>query len=238
MSSDQYEHTLLARAKEGDEEATSRLVSANMGLVRSVCARFRSRGTEYEDLVQIGSIGMLKAIRSFEPSFGTAFSTYAVPLIVGEIRRHLRDDGPIKVGRALKKQGSDLLRVREAILCETGREPTVSELAERCELSEAEAAFALEAVTPLRSLSEPKGEDEGLTLESTLAERSGEIERLTDRLALRQALNTLEPTERMLVILRYFRGFSQQKTGQVLGMTQVRVSRTEKRVMDKLRKIL
>ena len=168
-------NALLHRAAEGDEQALAELTERNMGLVRSIALRFRDRGVEYEDLVQIGSIGMIRAIRSFDFSYGTVFSTYAVPLIIGEIRRFLRDDGPIKVGRAIKKQGMEIMRQREAFLAENGREPRVSELASLCGISEEAVVEAMEAAGPVRSLSESAGEDDSMTLGSTIADPDNEL---------------------------------------------------------------
>ena len=143
--------TLLERVKQGDEQAEAELVEENMGLVRSIARRFLDRGTEYEDLVQIGTIGMIRAIRSFSLERGTAFSTYAVPLIVGEIRRHLRDDGPIKVSRIYRRQGISLMREKNRILSEEGREATISELAALCGISAEEAAISLDSISPVAS---------------------------------------------------------------------------------------
>ena len=171
---------LLILAAQGDEQATERLVVDNMPLVRSVALKFKDRGTEYEDLVQIGTIGMLKAIRSFDVERGTAFSTYAVPLIVGEIRKHLRDDGPIKVGREYKRMGAALLGERNRIMASTGRDPSISELAVRCGVSAEDAAVALDAVAPVSSLSETVYDDGGLTLEGTLPDQDSADE--TDRM--------------------------------------------------------
>lgn len=229
---------LLRLAKAGDADAMDRLILCNMGLVKSIALRFRDRGTEYEDLVQIGTIGMIKAVRSFRFEYGTVFSTYAVPLIIGEIRRHLRDDGIIKVGRGIRKTGTEVMRERERFIREAGREPRLKELAERCGLSVEEMVFAWEAVSPVRSLSEPQGEEGDMTLESTLADGEDEIERSVDRIALRQALGELEPMQRQIVILRYFRELSQQQTGAILGLTQVKVSREEKKIMQRLRELL
>lgn len=229
---------LIRRAQTEEGEAMEELICANMGLVKSIALRFRDRGTEYEDLVQIGTIGMIKAVRSFDFSYGTVFSTYAVPLIIGEIRRHLRDDGMIKVGRGIRKTGSEVMRERERFLAEEGREPHLNELAERCGLGVEEMVFALEAVCPVRSLSEPQGEDETLTLENTIAARDDPIERTIDRIALGQALGELSELQQKIVILRYFKELSQQKTGEILGLTQVKVSREEKKIMDMLRRRL
>ena len=145
---------LIALAQEGDTSAESELIELNSGLVRTIAFRFRGRGTELEDLIQIGTIGMIKAIRSFALERGTAFSTYAVPLIVGEIRRHLRDDGMIRVSRSYKKLGAQLMRARSEIVAEEQREPSVRELAERCGVSVEEAAISLDAISPIVSLSD------------------------------------------------------------------------------------
>lgn len=235
---------LLALVAEGDNEALGELVTFNMGLVKSLALRFRDRSlcggraVEYEDLIQIGTIGMIKAARSYDPSYNTAFSTYAVPLIIGEIRRFLRDDGLIKVGRTVKKTGADIGRKREEFVTEHGREPRISELAELCGLPEEEVVYALEAVATVRSLSEPAGEDDGLTLESTLSEHSVEIDTATDKIALNEAVSGLPELWRKIVYLRFARELSQQQTGRILGMTQVKISREEKKIMDRLRSAL
>lgn len=208
----------------------------NMGLVRSVALRFRERGTEMEDLMQIGSIGMLRAVRSFDLSRGCAFSTYAVPLIIGEIRRFLRDDGMIHVSRTAKKLGMDLMGARNAILAREGREPRLEELADLCGVSATEAAAALDAITPVSSLSEPVwGEEDGVTLEQTVADAEDSLDRLFDRIALGQAVSRMPPLWRKIVLLRYFRDCTQQKTADLLGLTQVKVSREEKKIVEFLR---
>ena len=231
---------LLILAQTGDEQALERLVVDNMALVRSVAIKFKDRGTELEDLVQIGTIGMLKAIRSFEVERGTAFSTYAVPLIVGEIRKHLRDDGPIKVGREYKRMGAVLLGERNRIMAESGKDPSIKELALRCGVSAEDAAVALDAIAPITSLSETVYDDGGLTLEGTLPDRDSadETERMFDRLALSQAIGQLDPLWRKIVLLRYWRNMTQQQVANTLGLSQVKVSREEKKIMERLRELL
>lgn len=229
---------LLRKLREGDATALEQLVSSNMGLVKSIALRFRDRGAELEDLVQIGTIGMIKAARSFDFSYGTAFSTYAVPLIIGEIRRYLRDDGLIKVSRTVKKQGMLLMREKERFLQENGREPRISELAEVCSMTVEEAVSAFEAVGPVHSFDEPTGDDDHMTLGNLLSDRENAIEALTDRIALRQAISALEPVQRCIISLRYEKGMSQQQTGDLLGLTQVKVSREEKKIMEQLRHAL
>lgn len=230
---------LLEKSVNGDPQATSDLMEANMGLVRSIALRFKDRGVEYEDLVQIGSIGMLKAIRSFDIERGTVFSTYAVPLIIGEIRRFIRDDGLVKVSRIYKQQGALLMREREKYLAEYGTEPKIEVLAQICNLSVSDTVIALDASSPVNSLSAPiSGDDESFTLESTLSHTENEIDKKIDHIALTQAIAKLPPLWRQIITLRYLKEYSQQKTAQLLGLTQVKISREEKKIFECLRKEL
>ena len=230
---------LLTLAVNGNEEATSRLMEINAGLVRSIALRFKDRGVEYEDLIQIGSIGMLKAIRSFDASKGTVFSTYAVPLIIGEIKRFIRDDGLIKVSRVYKQQGAMLMREREKFTNEMGREPKIDELALRCGLSIEEASVAIDATSTVSSLSASiNGEDENYTLENTISQDKNEIDAKIEHIALSQAISSLPPLWRQIITLRYLKEYSQQATAQMLGLTQVKVSREEKKIFEALRKKL
>lgn len=229
---------LIGQAQAGDEEALERLVLQNMGLVRSLALRFRDRGTEMEDLIQIGTIGMIKAIRSFDLSRGTAFSTYAVPLIVGEIRRHLRDDGMIKISRTYRRIGVALMNAQSRIQSEEGRDPTIGELAELCGISPEEAAIALDAIAPVSSLSETVYGEEGITLEGTIADEDNDIEKLSDKIALNQAIARMQPLWQKIVLLRYYRDLTQQQTADRLGLSQVKVSREEKKIMAFLREQL
>ena len=229
---------LILRAQADDEAAMEELITLNMGLVRSLAIRFRDRGTEMEDLIQIGTIGMIKAIRSFDLSRGTTFSTYAVPLIVGEIRRHLRDDGMIKVSRTYRRIGVALLNARNRICAEEGRDPTIGELAELCGVTPEEAAIALDATAPVSSLSETVYGEEGITLEGTIADEDNDIDRLSDKIALDQAISRMQPLWQKIVLLRYYRDLTQQQTADRLGLSQVKVSREEKKIMAFLREQL
>lgn len=228
---------LLERLQAGDSSAEGELIEENMGLVRSVARRFLDRGTEYEDLVQIGTIGMLKAIRSFSLDRGTAFSTYAVPLIVGEIRRHLRDDGPLKVSRIYKRQGLFLLHEKNRILSQEGREPGIAELAERCGVSVEDAAISLDALSPVTSLSDFVYGEDTVTFEGVLSDEESEreSERICDRVALAQSISRMPPLWRRIVLLRYYRNMTQQQVALQLGLTQVKVSREEKKILTFLR---
>jgi len=230
---------LLKKALSGDEKAVSELMENNLGLVRSIALRFRDRGVEYEDLVQIGSIGMFKAIKSFDLEKGTAFSTYSVPLIIGEIRRFIRDDGLIKVSRIYKQQGALLMKEREKFISQFGCEPKIEELAKICDLTIEEAAVAIDASSPVCSLSASiNGEDDNYTLENVLSEEKSEIDTRIEHIALSQAISTLPALWRKIVVLRYLKEYSQQKTAKALGLTQVKISREEKKIFEALRREL
>lgn len=238
METQQERNTiLLERLAAGDVTAEADLIAENMGLVRHIARRFADRGTEFEDLVQIGSIGMLKAIRSFSLERGTAFSTYAVPLILGEIRRHLRDDGPIKVSRIYRRRGLSLLHERRKIQIEEGRDPDIQELAARCGVSTEEAAISLDALTPVASLSDPLHDSDGMTVEGTVsdAESERESDTICNRVALAQSIGRMPPLWQKIVLLRYFRDMTQQAVADRLGLTQVKVSREEKKILSFLR---
>ena len=231
---------LIKSAQSGDKRAMERLITQNMGLVKNIARRFIGRGSEYEDLIQIGTMGMLKAARSFDVNYGTVFSTYAVPLIIGEIRRFLRDDGMIKVSREIRRRGTVIMREKELFISENHREPKISELAERCSLSAEDVAYALDAVCPVFSLQETvgSGDEDGSTLENFISSDEDEIDKATDRLALMEAVSTLDDTERQIVELRFFKELSQQQTAKILGLTQVKISREEKKIFEKLRRQL
>ena len=228
---------LITKAQSGDERATEILVVENTALVKSIALKFRDRGTEFEDLMQIGTIGMIKAIRSFDMERGTAFSTYAVPLIVGEIRRHLRDDGLIRVSRSYKRTGIIIMREKNRIMTEEGREAGISELAELAGVSVEEAAIAIDAVSPVSSLSDNVYGEDSKTLDAMIPDRESqdEFENLNDRIALTQAINKMPPDWRKIVLLRYYRDMTQQQVAGLMGLSQVKVSREEKKIMTFLR---
>ena len=222
---------LITRAKCGDEEALEILVDENTGLVRSIAVKFIGRGVDYDDLCQIGHIGMIKAIRNFDTERGFAFSTYAVPLIIGEIKRFLRDDGEIKVGREIKRRGALVMSARERYITENECEPTVSQLAEMCNLSEEEVVECIAATSATVSLSEQVGDD--ATIEDFIGVDF--TPELNEKIALRQAIDKLPDDERQIIYLRYFKNLTQSEVGRILGMTQVTVSRREAKALSKLR---
>lgn len=231
---------LITRAQGGDEAAMEKLVLDNMGLVRTVAVKFRDRGTEFEDLMQIGTMGMIKAIHSFDTSRGTAFSTYAVPLIVGEIRRHLRDDGLIRVSRGTRHTGVLLMRERARIATEEGREATVGELAEAVGVSVEDAAMALDAMSPVASFSDNAYGEDSPELGAVIPDRADaeEMARQVDRIALAQVIEQLPPMWKKIILLRYYRDMTQQQVADLLGLTQVKVSREEKKIMAFMREQL
>lgn len=224
---------------EAAEYAMARLIENNKGLVRKIALRFRERGAEPEDLIQIGTIGMIKAVKSFDLERGTCFSTYAVPLIFGELRRHFRDEGPIKVGRYYKRLGAEIMNRRNRILTEEGRDASISELAALCGVGVEEAAMALDASAPLVSLSDSAyGDEDGVELADTLADEDSiaESERLIDKIALSEAIGGMSADWQRIVTLRYYRGMTQQQVAALLGITQVKVSREEKKILEYLRR--
>ncbi len=224
---------LLEAARGGDSAACEQVLLENNGLIWSVVRRYYGRGVEPDDLYQLGCLGFLKAVRGFDPEFGTQFSTYAVPKIAGEIRRFLRDDGPVKVSRGLKERGSAIRGARGRLAAQLGREPTLSELAEDTGLSPEEIAAAETAAEPVVSLQTETG-DGGLTLEGMLS-TGNEEEGLVERLALRAAIAALPEREQQVLLLRYYRGMTQMDSARVLGVSQVQVSRLERRALEKLR---
>ena len=234
--------TLLMGVHSEDAEVSGKalesLIDLNRGLIRSIALRFRDRGVDLEDLLQIGTIGMIKAARSFDAERGVRFSTYAVPLIFGEIRRHMRDEGPIKVGRYYKKLGSALLNERNRILAEEGREPHIKELALACGVSSEDAAVALDASAPMVSIYDNAfSEDDGVEILDTIADQDSlsENERFFDRMALAEAMAKMPELWKKIVIFRFYREFTQQQTASRLGLTQVKISREEKKIVDFLR---
>ncbi|MBR4071038.1 MAG: sigma-70 family RNA polymerase sigma factor [Clostridia bacterium] len=226
----------IIRSRDGDESATEELIRRNYALAASIAKRFCGRGVDYEDLIQLALIGMLKAIRSFDIDRGTAFSTYAVPLIMGEIRKFLRDDGIIKVNRQSKRNGAILMRAREEFIEIKGREPRIEELKEITNLEFDEISIALESCRPVASLSDQIGDDPSLTIENTVEDTESSIDRVFDRIALSDALERLPDNWRKIIVLRYFKDYSQQKTADILGLSQVKVSREEKKIIAELRK--
>lgn len=227
---------LLRLARGGDRSAAERLVEENTGLIWSVARRFFGRGVEADDLYQLGCVGFLKAIEGFDEAYGTCFSTYAVPKISGEIRRFLRDDGAVKVSRTVKEQAARIRQARLRLEQREGREPRLSELAEETGLSPEEIAFAEAATGPADSIQRDSGED-GFTLEHILGDYAAE-EKMVEQLSLRAAVEALPEKERKVIALRFYHGMTQQSCARVLQVSQVQISRLERRAVEHLRAAL
>lgn len=229
---------LIKMAKSGDKAAQDMLVKSNIGLVWSIVRRFQNRGHETDDLFQIGCIGLIKAINKFDVSYDVKFSTYAVPMIIGEVKRFLRDDGIIKVSRSLKEI-SNKARITKEVMCkELGREPTIAELAQRLEISNEELVMAVESGYAPESLFNPvgDGDNDSILLIDKLNDECNENETdIIDKIALKQILNTLKPRERQIIILRYFKEKTQVQIAELLGISQVQVSRIEKKILSEIR---
>lgn len=211
------------------------LINENLGLVHACANKFRGRGTEYDDLFQAGCVGLVKAADNFDPSRGFAFSTYAVPVILGEIRRIFRDGGAVKIGRSLKEKARNAMKVKDELSTELGREPTVSELAEKLGIDVPTAAELITVSMPTISLTIADDEKSGNQLDIPTAAPEEEI---SERLSLKKVLDSLSEKEQKLIELRYFKGMTQVNTAKELGMSQVQVSRKEKAILQHLRKIL
>ncbi len=228
---------LLLRAQTGDASARNLLVEQNTGLVHSVVKRFLGRGQEMEDLFQVGCIGLIKAAKRFDVSFGVRFSTYAVPMILGEIKRFLRDDGIIKVSRSLKEIAVRAMALRQELTQQTGFEPTVGELAERLGISAAELSSALESGVPPESLyaTTDDGNREQASLLDRLESKDTPEEDVVNRITLTALLSELEGRDRTIIYLRYFKEKTQSEIAQRLGISQVQVSRIEKKLLLNMR---
>ena len=227
---------LITRCQEGDREAAELLVTENSGLIWSVARRYLGRGTEADDLYQLGCLGFLKAVEGFDMEYGTQFSTYAVPKIAGEIRRFLRDDGTIKVSRTIKEQAAVIKSIRVHLTSALGREPTILEISRQTGFTPEEIALAETATAATESIQDQIGPD-GFTLESVLSDTESE-EKILERMALLQAIDKLGERDAMVVKLRYFHGLTQERVSKVLSVSQVQVSRIEKKALTKLRELL
>ena len=237
-----YENNLqlIPLAKEGNTEALNKLIEANLPLVTSISKKFTNRGYEYEDIYQIGCMGLVKAIKNFDEKYNVKFSTYAVPMIIGEIKRFLRDDGMIKVSRNVKSLAKKLHFDKEALTKKLNREPTVEELAQFSGMDKEEILFALESSASMQYLYEVIHQDDGspVLLIDKLSENAIEDKNITEKLALKEALRNLDTKSRQIIVLRYFKDKTQIQVAKMLGISQVQVSRIEKKVLQEMRKQL
>ncbi len=228
---------LIRRSQQGDKEARDRVVMENVGLVWSIVRRFMCRGHEPEDLFQIGSIGLIKAIDKFDLSYDVKFSTYAVPMIMGEIKRFLRDDGAIKVSRSLKETAGKIRIAREKLNNMYGREPTIDEIGQEMNLAKEEVVMALESGAEVESLYKTiyQGDGNAIYLIDKLEQTNDENEIMIDKLALKETIESLDEKDQEIIKLRYFRDRTQTEIAKELGISQVQVSRLEKKILLKMR---
>ena len=227
---------LIRLAQKGDRGACEQLINENSGLIWSVARRFIGRGAETDDLYQLGCLGFLKAVEGFDLEFGTQFSTYAVPKISGELRRFLRDDGTLKVSRSLKEQAASIRSVRSKLTTLLGREPTIQELSDQTGFSPEEIAMAETATAATESIHQEPGEA-GFCLENVLTDTESE-EQMVEKIALRQAVEKLPERERLVIQLRYYHSLTQQRVAKVMNVSQVQVSRIEKKALEKIREFM
>ncbi|MDF2614913.1 MAG: polymerase, sigma 28 subunit, SigF [Clostridia bacterium] len=236
------DHTLelIKKAQEGDDEARNLLVQENMGLVWSLVRRFGNRGYDMEDLFQIGSIGLLKSIEKFDLSFNVKFSTYAVPMIVGEIKRFLRDDGMIKVSRSLKETAYRVRLLKEELIKDLNREPTINEIAAGLDMGVEEVVEALESNAEIESLNAIiyQGDGKPITLSDKIDQSPTEQSDLVDKIVIGEVIKYLLPLEKQIIMLRYFEDRTQTEIASLLDISQVQVSRIEKRILKKMRNML
>lgn len=227
------DESLIKEAQAGSREASERLIIENSGLIWSVVRRFFGRGIDSDDLYQLGCVGFIKALKSYDESYGTRFSTYAVPKIAGEIRRFLRDDGSIKVSRSIKERAAAIYTARSELEQRLGREPKISEIAEKTGFTVEDIASAETAVLSTQSLEYESGED-GFSLKDVLFDTTQE-EKLLEYVSLREGIEALGENEREVIMLRFFRGMTQQNAARILKVSQVQISRLERRALNKLR---
>ena len=228
---------LLKQANSGSKEAVDMIVEKNSGLVWSIVKRFLNRGYEKEDLYQIGCIGLIKAIRKYDTSYNTQFSTYAVPLIMGEIKRFLRDDGLVKVSRAVKENAGKIKLAIDYFFAKTGNEPTVSELSSHLKISEDDVVLALETLKPTESLNAVINEEDKnpVYLIDKLADNENTDSKEFEKLVLKELLSKLAPKEKQIISMRYFKGATQSRVANMLGISQVQVSRMEKKILENMK---
>src|SRR5665647_3802365 len=231
---------LLEKAQNGDSDAKDILVRRNIALVKSLVKKFLNRGYEYEDLFQLGSIGLIKAIHNYEPKYNVRFSTYAVPMIIGEIKRFLRDDGIIKVSRSLKELVNKAISAKEQLKIRLGREPSINEIAAAIDSTPEDIVYAMEAARTPASIYDVIYEDEDnpILLIDKMAEESTQVDEAMDRLTLNDLLSKLDKRERTIIVMRYFQDKTQSEIADLLNISQVQVSRIEKKVLLKMREMM
>ena len=227
----------VIKAQNGDKEAMQTLIDRNRGLIWSIVKRFQDRGYETEDLYQVGVMGFIKCIKRFDTSFEVQLTTYAVPYILGEIKRYLRDDGPVKISRSIKELAIKAMETKEQYFRNNGQEIKIEELAQMLNTSKEELAMAMEAFRPVESIYQPAYDcdEDGINLIDKMQSETNQEEIISNRLCIQEALKNLKDQEKQIIVLRYYKGKTQTEVAKILGITQVQVSRIEKKTLEHMR---
>lgn len=227
----------IIKAQQGDQKAMEELIQKNKGLIWSIVKRFQNRGYELEDLYQVGVMGFIKCIKRFDSSFEVRLSTYAVPYVLGEVKRHIRDNGPIKISRSLKELAIKAMETQNEYYRKNGQEIRIEELAKLINSTKEEVALALEAFQPVNSIDEQlyNESEDGLTLLDKMANNVDEASMLTNKICIQNEIENLKENEKQIILLRYYKGKTQTEIAKIMGITQVQVSRIEKKVLDNMR---
>ncbi len=226
----------IIKAQNGDEAVMEELIERNKGLIWSIIRRFKDRGVEIDDLYQIGVLGFIKSIKKFDTTFDVKLSTYAVPYIMGEIKRHIRDDGPIKISRSIKDLGRKIVDLQREYLKKTGQDITITQVAKKLKISKEDVALALDSFNPVESIySNTSEQDDGQTLLDTLSSNIDEQTEIANRLSLKQLIDNLNNEEKQIIMLRYYKGRTQSEVAKILNTSQVQISRIEKKILESMK---
>ena len=228
----------IIKAQNGNEDIMEQLIEKNKGLIWSIIRRFKDRGVETDDLYQIGVLGFIKSIKKFDTTFDVKLSTYAVPYIMGEVKRHIRDDGPIKISRSIKDLGKKAMEIQREHLRKTGQDISIVEVAKKLRVSKEEIAFALDSFNPVESIyNSTTDQEDGPTLIDTISSNIDEQSEIVNKLSLEQLIENLNGEEKQIIMLRYYKGRTQSEVAKILKTSQVQISRIEKRILEKMMKI-
>lgn len=226
----------IIKAQNGDEDIMEQLIEKNKGLIWSIIRRFKDRGVETDDLYQIGVLGFIKSIKKFDTTFDVRLSTYAVPYIMGEVKRHIRDDGPIKISRSIKDLGKKAMEIQREHLRKTGQDISIVEVAKKLRVSKEEIAFALDSFNPVESIyNSTTDQEDGPTLIDTISSNIDEQSEIVNKLSLEQLIENLNGEEKQIIMLRYYKGRTQSEVAKILKTSQVQISRIEKRILEKMK---
>mgnify|MGYP000327877556 FL=1 len=226
----------IIKAQNGNEDIMEQLIEKNKGLIWSIIRRFKDRGVETDDLYQIGVLGFIKSIKKFDTTFDVKLSTYAVPYIMGEVKRHIRDDGPIKISRSIKDLGKKAMEIQREHLRKNGQDISIVEVAKKLRVSKEEIAFALDSFNPVESIyNSTTDQEDGPTLIDTISSNIDEQSEIVNKLSLEQLIENLNGEEKQIIMLRYYKGRTQSEVAKILKTSQVQISRIEKRILEKMK---